>query len=116
MLPTAMRKKPLVAFEELKRKHDWCEKLLGRQQLAAGDEIKNHSSAVEAIRNCENVRRLGGSFGRIDRSGARTDLKGGKVSREKASKNCAGGAYRFVRLVRQGVNDCFGVHLHHAGV
>ena len=39
LLPTMMRKKPLVAFDELERVHDWRAKLLGRQQFAAvGDE------------------------------------------------------------------------------
>jgi hypothetical protein len=34
-LPTVMRKKPLVAFDELERTHDLRAKLLGRRQLAA---------------------------------------------------------------------------------
>jgi hypothetical protein len=50
LLPTVMRKKPLLAFEELKRAHDWCEKLLGRQQLAAdGVDDDCHACAGEAI-------------------------------------------------------------------
>jgi hypothetical protein len=36
LLPTAMRKKTLVAFEELERVHDLREKLLGRLQYAIG--------------------------------------------------------------------------------
>ena len=40
MLPTVMRKKPLLAFDELERAHDWLAKLLGRLQYAVGDEGK----------------------------------------------------------------------------
>jgi hypothetical protein len=41
LLPTVMRKKPLLAFDELERALDLCAKLLGRQQLAVGcDENK----------------------------------------------------------------------------
>jgi hypothetical protein len=47
LLPTLMRKKPLLAFDELERVHDWCEKLLGRQQYAVGVEGKYHASASE---------------------------------------------------------------------
>jgi hypothetical protein len=57
LLPTVMRKKPLLAFDELKRAHDLRAKLLGRLQYAVGDEGKKHGSAVEAIRKCENVGR-----------------------------------------------------------
>jgi hypothetical protein len=38
LLPTVMRKKPLVAFHELDRAHDVSVKLLGRLQYAAGDD------------------------------------------------------------------------------
>jgi hypothetical protein len=38
LLPTVMRKKPLLAFDEFERAHDWRAKLLGRQQLAVGDK------------------------------------------------------------------------------
>jgi hypothetical protein len=37
-LPTVMRKKPLVAFDEFERAHDLRAKLLGRLQLAAGED------------------------------------------------------------------------------
>jgi hypothetical protein len=40
LLPTVMRKKTLLAFDELERVHNWSEKLLGRQQYAVGDEGK----------------------------------------------------------------------------
>ncbi len=40
LLPTVMRKKPLVASDELERAHDLLAKLLGRQQLAVEDEAK----------------------------------------------------------------------------
>jgi hypothetical protein len=50
-----MRKKPLLAFDELERVHDWCEKLLGRQQYAVGDEGKYHASASKTIAKCENL-------------------------------------------------------------
>ncbi len=40
VMPTVMRKKPLLAFDELERAHDWCEKLLGRLQYAVADEGK----------------------------------------------------------------------------
>ena len=40
MLPTVMRKKPLVAFDELERVHEVSAKLLGRLQYAVGDEGK----------------------------------------------------------------------------
>ena len=54
MLPTVMRKKPLLAIEEIERAaHDLRAKLLGRQQYAVGDEGKKHGSAVETIRKCE---------------------------------------------------------------
>ena len=46
LLPTVMRKKPLLAFEELERAHDWCEKLLGRLQYAVGDEDKSAGEAI----------------------------------------------------------------------
>jgi hypothetical protein len=49
LLPTVMRKKPLVAFDELERVHDASVKLLGRLQYAVGDEGKWHASASEAI-------------------------------------------------------------------
>jgi hypothetical protein len=50
LLPTVMRKKTLVAFEELKRAHDWCEKLIERQQLAADGVDDNYlACAGEAI-------------------------------------------------------------------
>jgi MoxR-like ATPase len=40
-LPTVMRKKPLVAFDEIERAaHDLRAKLLGRLQYAVGDEGK----------------------------------------------------------------------------
>ena len=48
MLPTVMRKKPLVSLEELERAHDLLAKLLGRRQCAVKDDT--HGSAVEAIR------------------------------------------------------------------
>ncbi len=37
-LPTVMRKKPLVAFDELERAHDLLAKFLGRLQLAVGGD------------------------------------------------------------------------------
>jgi hypothetical protein len=37
-MPTVMREKPLVAFEELERAHDLRTKLLGRLRYAAGDD------------------------------------------------------------------------------
>jgi len=40
LLPTVMRKKPLLAFEEIARAHDLRAKLLGRLQLAVDDEVK----------------------------------------------------------------------------
>jgi len=40
LLPTVMRKKPLLALDELERAHDLRAKLLGRVQLAVGDEGK----------------------------------------------------------------------------
>ena len=40
MLPTVMRKKPLLAFDELERAHDLRAKLRERLQLAVGDEGK----------------------------------------------------------------------------
>ena len=40
LLPTVMRKKTLVAFDELERAHDCRAKLFGRLQLAIGDEGK----------------------------------------------------------------------------
>ena len=53
MLPTAMRKKPLVAFDGLERAAalDLRAKLLGRLQLAAvgGDEDNEHAFADEVI-------------------------------------------------------------------
>ena len=59
MLPTVMRKKPLVAFDGIERAaHDLRAKLLGRLQYAVGNEGKKHGSTVEAIRKCENVGRL----------------------------------------------------------
>jgi hypothetical protein len=57
-LPTVMRKKALVAFDELERAHDVRAKPRGRLQYAVEDEGKKHGSAVEAIRKCENVGRL----------------------------------------------------------
>ena len=62
MLPTVMRKKPLVVLEKLERAaHDLTAKLRGRLQYAVGNEGKKHGSAVEAIRKCENVgRHVGG--------------------------------------------------------
>ena len=63
LLPTVMRKKPLVAFDELERAHDVSAKLLGRLQYAVGDEMKNHGSTVEAIRKYENIGRLVGGGG-----------------------------------------------------
>ncbi len=56
MLPTVMRKKPILAFDEFELVHDWCEKLLRRQQYAVGDEGKYHASASETIAKCENLR------------------------------------------------------------
>ena len=53
MLPTVMRKKPLVAIEEIERAHDLRAKLLGRLQYAVGNEGKKHGSTVEAIGKCE---------------------------------------------------------------
>jgi hypothetical protein len=37
---TVMRKKTLLAFDELERAHDLRAKLLGRLQLAVGDDVK----------------------------------------------------------------------------
>ena len=37
-LPTVMRKKPLLAFDEFEHAHDLRAKLLGRLQYAAGDD------------------------------------------------------------------------------
>jgi hypothetical protein len=48
-LPKVMRKKPLLAFDELERAHDLRAKLLGRRQLAIGCD--DDKSAGEAIRN-----------------------------------------------------------------
>jgi hypothetical protein len=49
-----MRKKPLLATEEIERAAQYLRaKLLGRQQYAVGDEVKKHGSTVEAIRKCE---------------------------------------------------------------
>jgi hypothetical protein len=50
LLPTVMRKNPLVVFDELERAHDVSAKLLGRLQYSIGDEGKSHGSAVEAVR------------------------------------------------------------------
>jgi hypothetical protein len=47
LLPTVMRKKPLLAFDELERVHDLRAKLLGRLQLAVGGD--NDKSASEVI-------------------------------------------------------------------
>ena len=59
MRKTVMRKKPLVAFDEIERAaHDFTAKLRGRLQYAVGNEGKKHGSTVEAIRKCENVGRL----------------------------------------------------------
>ena len=49
LLPTVMRKKTLVVFKELKRALDLRAKLLGRLQLADGDEGERHASASEVI-------------------------------------------------------------------
>jgi hypothetical protein len=40
LLPMVMRKKPLLAFDELERVHDVSVKLLGRLQYAVEDESK----------------------------------------------------------------------------
>jgi hypothetical protein len=40
LLPTVMRKIPLLEFDALERAHDLRAKLLGRLQLAVGDEGK----------------------------------------------------------------------------
>jgi hypothetical protein len=40
LLPTVMRKKPRLTFDEVERALDLRSKLLGRLQLAAGDEGK----------------------------------------------------------------------------
>ena len=55
MLPTVMRKKPLLECEEPERARDWLAKLLGRQQLAAvgGDDNYHATSAGEVIVKCE---------------------------------------------------------------
>ncbi len=53
-----MRKKPLVAFDELERAHDVRAKPRGRLQYAVGNEGKKDGSAVEAVRKYENVGRL----------------------------------------------------------
>jgi hypothetical protein len=47
LLPTVMREKTLLAFEELERALDLRAKLLGRLQLAVGDD--DDKSAGEAI-------------------------------------------------------------------
>jgi hypothetical protein len=41
LLPTVMREKPLLAFDELERAHDVSEKLLGRLQLAVDGDDDN---------------------------------------------------------------------------
>jgi hypothetical protein len=38
LLPTVMRKKPLLAFDDFEHAHDLRAKLLGRLQYAAGDD------------------------------------------------------------------------------
>ncbi len=49
-----MRKKTLLAFDDLERALDLRAKLLGRQQLATvGNDDKRHASAGEAIGKCE---------------------------------------------------------------
>ena len=49
-----MRKKPLLAFDELEHAHDVSVKLLGRLQLAVGGDDDNwQASASEAIEKCE---------------------------------------------------------------
>ncbi len=51
-----MRKKPLLAFDELERALDLSAKLLGQPQLAAvGDRVDDneHASAGEAVAKCE---------------------------------------------------------------
>ena len=40
MLPTVMRKNPILAFDELERALDLRAKLRGRLQFAVGDENK----------------------------------------------------------------------------
>jgi hypothetical protein len=40
LLPTVMRKNPLLAFDELERARDVIVELLGRLQYAVGDEVK----------------------------------------------------------------------------
>ncbi len=40
LLPTVMRKKPLVVIDELERAHDLRAKLLGQLHYATGDEGK----------------------------------------------------------------------------
>ena len=63
-LPTVMRKKPLLAFDEFEHAHDLRAKLLGRRQLAAdGVDDNCHACASEAIRKYENVGRHGGGGG-----------------------------------------------------
>ena len=50
MLPTVMREKTLLVFEELKRAHDLRAKILGRRQYAAdGVDDNEHAFAGEAI-------------------------------------------------------------------
>jgi hypothetical protein len=54
LLPTVVRKKPVLAFDELERVHDLRAKLLGRRQLAAdGVDDNCHACASEAIEKCE---------------------------------------------------------------
>jgi hypothetical protein len=49
LLLTVMRKKTLLVFDELERALDLLAKLLGRLQLAVGDDDDRHASASEAI-------------------------------------------------------------------
>ena len=58
-LPTVMRKKPLVVFDELERALDVSTKLLGRRQLAVG--VDDDKSASEVIWTYESI--LGQRFG-----------------------------------------------------
>ena len=76
MLQTVLRKKPLVAFDELERAHNLRAKLLGRQQYAVGDEGYRHWSAVKAIRKCErSVRDRGNVNVGVRRAAHRFKLK-----------------------------------------